>query len=332
MSVILLILGLLVAGAGALAIILGIPINEFSLGSTLIIAGSTALTGGLVLIGLCTVVSELNHLGEALRGRPTGRAGRPAAEAPEPEVAAAAPAPVAAAPAAAAAPSARPTAPQAPMIPARARGEASLRDLGPAEPRQPAPSAVEVSAAAIERLRSSIPRAERGRSEPSVVAELDEAPLSPNSAAPHSQPSRAPVAETAAEPKAEGAARAGDATAVEALKASRLDFLFRSKPVRQAPSESFDAVWPAEGQAAKSGSRDSEQRFERSARPAAEAPQYAEPAPAPAGEPAAILKSGVVDGMAYTLYADGSIEAKLPHGTVRFGSIAELRAHIENNS
>jgi hypothetical protein len=36
--------------------------------------------------------------------------------------------------------------------------------------------------------------------------------------------------------------------------------------------------------------------------------------------------------MAYTLYTDGSIEAKLPHGTVKFGSIAELRAHIESNS
>ena len=326
MSVILLILGILVALAGVTTIILGIPINEFSLGSTLIIAGATALTGGLVLIGLSTVVSELNHLGEALRARPTARPGRAAAEAPEPVVAAdPAPAPIAA-------PVARPAAPQVPAS-ARARAEASLRDLGAPEPRQPAaPSAVEVSAAAIERLRSSIPRAERGRPEPSVVAELDEVPLSPNGAAPHSQPSRAPVAETAPEPKAEGVARAGDATATEALKASRLDFLFRSKPVRQAPSESFDAVWPAEGQAARSGSRDAEPRFDRSARPAAEAPQYAEPAPAPAGEPAAILKSGVVDGMAYTLYADGSIEAKLPHGTVRFGSIAELRAHIENNS
>jgi hypothetical protein len=336
MSVILLILGILVALAGVTTIILGIPINEFSLGSTLIIAGATALTGGLILIGLSTVVSELNHLGEALRARPTARPGRPAAETPEPVAAAATAAPVAAATvataptAAAPPPSARPPAPQAPA-PARARAEASLRDLGPAEPRQPAaPSAVEVSAAAIERLRSSIPRAERGRPESSVVAELDEVPLSPNGAAPHSQPSRAPAAESAPEPKAEGAARAGDATATEALKASRLDFLFRSKPVRQAPSESFDAVWPAEGQAAKSASRDAEPRFERSARPATEAPQYAEPAPA--GEPAAILKSGVVDGMAYTLYADGSIEAKLPHGTVRFGSIAELRAHIENNS
>src|SRR5262249_8968753 len=56
---------------------------------------------------------------------------------------------------------------------------------------------------------------------------------------------------------------------------------------------------------------------------------------APLDEPrgaATILKSGVVDGMAYTLYTDGSIEAKLPDGTVRFGSIAELRAHIERNS
>ena len=270
-----------------------------------------------------------------MRARPIARPGRTAAEAPEPVAADPAPAPIAAAPVATAAappPSARPAAPQVPAS-ARARAEASLRDLGAPEPRQPAaPSAVEVSAAAIERLRSSIPRAERGRPEPSVVAELDEVPLSPNGAAPNSQPSRAPVAETAPEPKAEGAARTGDATATEALKASRLDFLFRSKPVRQAPSESFDAVWPAEGQAANSASRDAEPRFDRSARPVAEAPQYAEPAPPPAGEPAAILKSGVVDGMAYTLYADGSIEAKLPHGTVRFGSIAELRAHIENNS
>jgi hypothetical protein len=50
------------------------------------------------------------------------------------------------------------------------------------------------------------------------------------------------------------------------------------------------------------------------------------------GRSTGILKSGVVDGMAYTLYVDGSIEAQLPQGTVRFGSIAELRAHIENNS
>jgi hypothetical protein len=48
--------------------------------------------------------------------------------------------------------------------------------------------------------------------------------------------------------------------------------------------------------------------------------------------PVAVLKSGVVDGMGYTLYVDGSIEAELPDGTLRFASINELRAHLEKNS
>jgi hypothetical protein len=62
------------------------------------------------------------------------------------------------------------------------------------------------------------------------------------------------------------------------------------------------------------------------------APPVASPAAKEPPRAVAILKSGVVDGMAYTLYADGSIEAQLPAGTLRFGSIAELREHIEKNS
>jgi hypothetical protein len=53
---------------------------------------------------------------------------------------------------------------------------------------------------------------------------------------------------------------------------------------------------------------------------------------AESAEPSSILKSGVVDGMAYTLYSDGSIEAELPEGTVRFASIAKLREHLEQLS
>ena len=41
-----------------------------------------------------------------------------------------------------------------------------------------------------------------------------------------------------------------------------------------------------------------------------------------------IIKSGVVDGMAYSLYSDGSIEAQMPEGMMRFASIDELRAHL----
>ena len=51
-----------------------------------------------------------------------------------------------------------------------------------------------------------------------------------------------------------------------------------------------------------------------------------------AERPVAILKSGVIDGMAYTLYADGSIEAELPQGTVRFASVDALRSHLEQNA
>lgn len=45
--------------------------------------------------------------------------------------------------------------------------------------------------------------------------------------------------------------------------------------------------------------------------------------------PVTVLKSGVVDGMAYSLYSDGSIEAQLPEGMVRFASIDELRHHLD---
>jgi hypothetical protein len=56
-----------------------------------------------------------------------------------------------------------------------------------------------------------------------------------------------------------------------------------------------------------------------------------QPQGAQAGDPPpiTILKSGVVDGMAYSLYSDGSIEAQMPEGMMRFASIDELRAHLD---
>ena len=78
MSVILSLLGIVVAAAGIAALGFGIPINEFTLGTTLIIVGTTALTGGLVLIGLAAVVSELGRVTEALKTRAVARsAARP---------------------------------------------------------------------------------------------------------------------------------------------------------------------------------------------------------------------------------------------------------------
>ena len=109
----------------------------------------------------------------------------------------------------------------------------------------------------------------------------------------------------------------------------------QAAPGRQPPPFQFDSMWPdpgplknpgtAEGQPpaeAASAAPPSLRRFQQEAAPKRAAPE-------PSG--VAILKSGVVDGMGYTLYVDGSIEAELPQGTLRFASINELRAHLEKN-
>ena len=48
--------------------------------------------------------------------------------------------------------------------------------------------------------------------------------------------------------------------------------------------------------------------------------------------PVSVLRSGVLDDMSYTLYSDGSIEAQLPEGILRFGSLAELRNYLEQSA
>jgi hypothetical protein len=325
-------LGIVLAAVGIAAIGFGIPINEFTLGTTLIVAGVSALTGGLILIGLAAVVAELGRVAEAVRTRIAPRPAARPAEAPE-----------------VVEPAASTTAVPSPAIVAlgarssqtaspRPRADARVSEARPHGPHPAAglPEEVDVSAPAVERLRPSIPRAERPTAEPSILAHDEEVPLSPNGATPLQ--TQSPGVEAAPpEPKISADDRAGGA-AVEALKASRLDFLFRSKPTRPVSQrENFDAVWPTDARAAKRADSAPPPAVEAGQRQADQAAsvQDRRPEPAPLDEPrgaATILKSGVVDGMAYTLYTDGSIEAKLPDGTVRFGSIAELRAHIERNS
>jgi hypothetical protein len=74
--------------------------------------------------------------------------------------------------------------------------------------------------------------------------------------------------------------------------------------------------------------------------PARPVPPAAAPAPVAAPPTAAVLqpatdepesavyKSGIIDGMAYRLFMDGSIEAELPQGKVRFATIDELQKYL----
>ena len=85
----------------------------------------------------------------------------------------------------------------------------------------------------------------------------------------------------------------------------------------EVPPVSFDDAWPRQDRARA----DAPPQRRGGRRPAA----FTETTPAAV----TVLKSGVVDGMAYSLYSDGSIEAQMPEGMMRFTSINELRAHLD---
>jgi hypothetical protein len=338
MSVILFILGILVTGAGIVAIGFGIPINEFNLGYTLIVSGTTAFAGGLILIGLAAAVDQLNQIVLGLRPRAGARPG-PQPQAAEPALPGAA----------------RPT-PQPPgQVPVKAAMPAPPRNPVPAkakaEERGPLPTlaeaVAEASPSAIERLRLSMGRVVRKTGD---EADTGEVPYASPASAPPPGPGVGAEMDPRMDPRMgpdigddigptnmtpNGAVPTGGPGAAPARKPP-LDFLFRSK-AREPQPEAFDAVWPKRAAPRRP---DEQVNADEPMRPAIdEVPITSRPYPdtLPSSStnelrPAAILKSGVVDGMAYTLYADGSIEAQLPQGTVRFGSIAELRSHIENST
>lgn len=232
MSFVLMMVGILAIALGAILIGFGIPINEFSLGNTLILAGTVTAAGGLVTFAISRAVAQLVRVADLLAARPVAASG--AAAMPT------------------TAPVAPPTAPRAPQQRAQHSDEFELPEM-------------------VEPVRPSSPRAPIPATDESAVV------------APPSRPSgwRPP------RPTADRPAKAPE-------------------PRRPAAPDTAPVAPPRR-------------------EPTVEAPAE----PASRAEAATVLKSGVVDGMAYTLYTDGSIEAELAQGVVRFGSIEELRNHLE---
>jgi hypothetical protein len=101
------------------------------------------------------------------------------------------------------------------------------------------------------------------------------------------------------------------------------------------PPASFEDAWPKVDRD-RNGDIPPQRRSSRAPPGAPDAsataaPEHNSPPPSPSEAPPAVtvLKSGVVDGMAYSLYSDGSIEAQMPEGLMRFASLDELTAHID---
>jgi hypothetical protein len=313
MSGILFAVGALTVVVGVALAGFGIPVKEFSFGNTLIQAGVTTVVGGLIVVGLGVVVAQLQRIAEALTAKSPIRSTRPldmfdnarAGRVP---------------------------------FPPKPKSDLPPRETFSDEPHADEPMHAPVDDAATHSFAPSL----RNPEESQVTVE-DDVSLSPQH----------PLSRSAADLD-ERAANAASLDEDESeLKEHReeppLDAGWRpaARPAaRQTNSTYFDAMWPSEPKEetpAPSRPADTafkpfepkpfEPRFDRARdiEPAAEPEPEMQPADA---EPqtVAILKSGVVDGMGYTLYVDGSIEAELPQGTLRFASINELRAHLEKNS
>jgi hypothetical protein len=296
MMVVLLVAGIGLLLAGLVAIGFGIPINEFGFGNTLIQAGTVAACTGMLLLGLWTAVKELKTI--ARRLGPAGAAIEPRAE----NLSQAVPASAA---------SRHQAAENSGFF---SRDQAASENAGRVEPASPAAS----------------PPPWLGETAPRERAP-DDSPLAPAAAepAPAAKPKRNLLFSSSSHRERERAQARTDPSEPAA-----------PPPVpesQETPPASFDDAWP---------------KLERSRsevpppRRAGRTPStFAEPEPAADSAdrypPAVrteeqaevtVLKSGVVDGMAYSLYSDGSIEAQMPEGMMRFASIDELRSHLDHRS
>jgi hypothetical protein len=293
MMVALLIAGIGLLLAGLLTLGFGILI-DLSLGNTLILAGAIVACTGLILLGLWMVIRELKTIARQLGAG----------------------------------------------ISATAVADAKAHDLTPEKDGflfghdQPAPEntgGAEPSAASPAPppwLQEPAGR-DRGRVEPPAAPE-------PAEPAPAVKPKRNLLFSSSSRKERERAeARAAEPSAIDVRPPPAAPPPAPEPSV--APPATFDDAWPQSERA-----RGADVPPRRSVRTPS---TFTEPNPgavptdrfppairAPRNEeqpPVTVLKSGVVDGMAYSLYSDGSIEAQMPEGMMRFASIDELRSHLD---
>lgn len=312
--------------AGLLAIAFGSVIFVSTVGNALIATGATGFTGGLIVVAAGFILRQLERISDVLeqgaafaRPEPAPRSEGTRSEFGRPE-------------------RVRPPVPADAAVLAVSEAvvpEAAAPEMPPAPPPVDLPEPkISLPAAAPE---APVPRprglsfADRLRPPPAVTPETSEAPAA-----------EVPVAER----RGRILARPGEAEPAPApvpgtlRPRSLLDRMPLARPATErplpppAPEPEPAPVEPPPPEAAAPEPQP-EPQFdvppppppppvpERAAPPRPPAPPAARPGPEPV-----VLKSGIVGGMAYTLYSDGSIQAELPDGVVRFASLQELREHV----
>jgi hypothetical protein len=329
----------LATAIGMFIIGFGIPINDFSFGNTLIIVGTVSVTGGFILIGIAAAVRELRRIADADGLRPSMRRTEPAD-------------PLASAVGLRGGPGlARGTLPLKPNV------EGPGREPRPVEPRL---MAVHANNGTGEELTTGRPRPNilplmRAIADGAVMEEAESVPLSPQAPARAAVPGpargeRAADVKPAQQPVTKLTGGATAALRSVALESPRVEDRWVDKPQHAVEKPQhpnlFDTLWPA---GMKVDATPADEAVASEPKPQSEAAnpsERIEPVVSAEGKrneawaatgtatesPAfSVLKAGVIDGMAYTLYTDGTIDAQLSEGTIRFSSIDVLRDHLEKS-
>jgi hypothetical protein len=295
MTAVLMIGGIGLLLLGLVAISFGIPVKEFSFGHTLILTGTIVACTGMMMLGLWSVIRELRKTARELLGPSLSKGAMLPPETLH-----------------AASESGGPE-----------RGELLFsRDqpgsMGSAESaaQPPTQSALWPDEAARDRGRSDLQAPERGEGAPAVKPRRNL--LFSSTSRKERERAQARMTEPSdpalgtSDPLSSSVPGAGEADVPPARFEDAWSDRGRSgdsararRGVRAPATFSEPAAGPTEADRNFSGSRDDNQ------------------------PPLTVLKAGVVDGMAYSLYSDGSIEAQMPEGMMRFASIGELRAHLD---
>ena len=295
MLVALLIAGIVFLLAGLLGIAFGIPVKEFSFGNTEILAGVITACAGMIMLALWVVVRELKRAMQPL-GLGVGSGVAPPREVfPQP------------------------AASLAPHDPASGHDDLMFNQPGSHRPGDAEPA---TQPSAPPPWHEETASRDRGRNEP---------PTPPAEPAPK-QRRNLLFSSTSRKERERAEGRTVDPGLADSRSAAPTVPPLPPKP-SEAPPATFEDTWP---QSERPRSVDVSRRSRTPPAPSAEANAAGADHPAAArnDEPpqVTVLKSGVVDGMAYSLYSDGSIEAQMPEGMMRFASIDELRAHLDQRT
>jgi hypothetical protein len=292
MHLVLLGFGAILSVAGIVLAGAGVSLREGTFDTSLFTPGVVAAVGGLLLIGLGLALRTLQRIERALAARAMPRVVQ---------------LPIAGAPET-----------------SGESGEAGIFAFPPPTKQPPAPAAATADASDGEPAQTVTQKAP------------DAARIGNRSYAPLTKAMAPARGEANNEADADRFGRRGNGAAATRIS-PRLPMSARSSgAAERSKPQGLDAMWPKDSRPVRGMETEPVQNSAVSAMAARQAAETMSAAPAATADdesvPISVLRSGVVDGMAYTLYSDGSIEAQLPQGTLRFGSITELRQHLEQGT